>query len=161
MIDWIARARFSQKGCSPAAKTDESPISSVSSVPVTSIQESREPVSSVSSVGIKAAPEKRELEPTGVQDGAWTDADIAHFLDRRARLLRWGWTEQQAEAVAEHLTRRDADDDRRMCVECRHCRPGLICATYRAAGVGRELGRDLATLLQRCPAFAPHHGLCE
>ena len=28
----------------------------------------------------------------------------------------------------------------------------------RAAGVGRELGHDLATLLQRCPAFVPEGG---
>jgi len=69
-------------------------------------------------------------------------------------LLRHGWNEQQAEALAERLTQRDADDDRRTCVECLHCRPGLTCDAYRPAGVGRELGRDLATPLQRCPAFA-------
>jgi hypothetical protein len=72
--------------------------------------------------------------------------------------MRWGWTQQQAEALAERLTLRDADDDRRTCVECSHCRPGLICDAYRAAGVDRELGRDLATLLQRCPAFVPSEG---
>ena len=84
---------------------------------------------------------------------------VTAFIARRERLLRWGWTQQQAEAVAERLTLRDLDaDDRRLCVECRHCRPGLTCAAYRAAGVGRELGRDLATLLQRCPAFVPEGG---
>lgn len=83
---------------------------------------------------------------------------VAAFFARRDRLLRWGWKEQDAEALAERLTHRDADDDRRTCVECKHFRPGPICAAYRTAGVGRELGRDLATLLQRCPAFLPSEG---
>jgi hypothetical protein len=91
----------------------------------------------------------------GALPPAWGDDEIRRFLDRRARLMRWGWTEAEAEAMAERLVLRDADDDRRMCVECQHCRTGLICTAYRAAGVARELGRDLATLLQRCPAFAP------
>jgi len=83
---------------------------------------------------------------------------VAAFIARRDRLLRWGWKIQDAEALAERLTLRDADDDRRACVECDHCRPGLTCDAYRAAGVGRELGPDLATLLQRCPAFVPSEG---
>lgn len=73
-------------------------------------------------------------------------------------LRRHGWNEQEAEALAERLTLRHTGDDRRTCIECKHCRPGLICAAYRAAGVGRELGRDLATLLQRCPAFLANEG---
>ena len=90
--------------------------------------------------------------------GKWT-ARLEAFTARRDRLLRWGWTKQQAEAVAKRLTLRDRDaDDRRLCVECTHCRPGLTCTAYRAAGVGRELGHDLATLLQRCPAFVPEGG---
>ena len=37
---------------------------------------------------------------------AWTDADIARFLDRRARLMRWGWAEPEAEKLAERLVKR-------------------------------------------------------
>ena len=85
---------------------------------------------------------------------AWTDADIARFLDRRARLLRWGWPEPEAERLAERLVRRDREsDDRGACVECRHYRPGR-CGNHRTAGLySSEVGRDLATLLQRCPGF--------
>lgn len=36
---------------------------------------------------------------------ARTDADVSAFTDRRARLLRWGWTEAEAERVAERLAR--------------------------------------------------------
>ena len=34
---------------------------------------------------------------------AWTDGDIARFLDRGARLLRWGWTQPKAERLADRL----------------------------------------------------------
>lgn len=153
MIDWVARAKteFSQRRRVPTDEADETPsLSSVSSVPLQPICGERE-VSSVSSVGVTGLSEKRGV----TMAMAWADIDIARFKDRRARLLRWGWNERDAEALAERLTRRDAGDDRRMCVECHHCMPGLVCAKHRAAGVGRELGRDLATMLQHCPAFAP------
>jgi TubC N-terminal docking domain len=82
----------------------------------------------------------------------WSDDDIHRFNTRRARLLRWGWSEPQAEALAERLTLRDRDD-RIACIECSAYRPGR-CANHRSAGLGTaELGRDLAMLLQRCPGF--------
>lgn len=92
---------------------------------------------------------------------AWSDADIARFLARRDRLLRWGWPESEAERVAERLARRDRSsaagdpDDRVACaLDCAHYRPGR-CANHRRAGLhSGELGRSLAGLLQRCPGFA-------
>ena len=86
---------------------------------------------------------------------AWTDADIASFLDRRARLLRWGWPQGEAEGLAERLVRRDRErtDDRVNCADCGHYRPGR-CGNHRRAGLGMpDVGRDLAALLQRCPGF--------
>jgi len=85
---------------------------------------------------------------------AWTDADIARFLDRRARLLRWGWAADDAEKLAERLARRDREHDERVsCTDCRHYRPGR-CGNHRRAGLhAPDIGRDLATLLQRCPGF--------
>ena len=86
---------------------------------------------------------------------AWTDGDIARFISRRTRLLRWGWPEAEAEEVAERLVKRDraTDDDRVNCTECHHHRPGR-CGNHRAAGLHSfELGRDLAGMLQRCPGF--------
>lgn len=152
MIDWIEHARVSQKKRSPTAKTDETPISSVSSV------------------GFSGICEKHDLATSArVDRGTWTDADIATFTDRRARLRRWGWPDSEAEALAHRLTLRDREnDERRACVECRRCQQaGSICTTHRVAGVGRELGRDLSTRLQRCPAFTPvtnrqsTHGGCS
>lgn len=85
---------------------------------------------------------------------AWTDEDIARFLARRARLLRWGLSEAEAEKLADRLVRRDREQDERVnCTDCQHYRPGR-CGNHRRAGLqGPDVGRDLATLLQRCPAF--------
>ena len=86
---------------------------------------------------------------------AWTDGDVARFSDRRARLLRWGWGEGEAEKLAERLARRDREgDDRVSCTDCRHYRAGR-CGEYGRAGLrAAEVGRDLAGMLQRCPAFS-------
>ena len=87
---------------------------------------------------------------------AWTDGDIARFLDRRTRLIRWGWPEADAEKLAERLVIRDRERDERVsCTDCRHYRPGR-CGNHRQAGLhGSEVGRDLAGLLQRCTGFNP------
>ena len=92
---------------------------------------------------------------------AWTDADITAFLERRDRLMRWGWTEPDAEKQAEKLVKRDREaDDRVSCIDCRHFRHGR-CGNHGRAGLNSpELGRDLASLLQRCTGFAcPVEGL--
>ena len=69
--------------------------------------------------------------------------------------MRGGWTEPEAEHLAERLVQRDRDgDDRRLCIECRHYRPGR-CGNHGCAGLQvPELGRDLAAMLQRCPGFS-------
>ena len=56
MIDWLARAdtEFSQKARIGTDKTDETPISSVSSVPVRALLQKCDGVSSVSSDDSKA-----------------------------------------------------------------------------------------------------------
>lgn len=96
-----------------------------------------------------AAPEAPDLSAV-----AWTDADIARYADRRARLLRWGWAEPEAERLAERLVKRDRDQDARVsCTECRHYQPGR-CGNHKAAMLSTaEIGRDLAALLQHCPGF--------
>lgn len=86
---------------------------------------------------------------------AWSDADIARFNNRRARLIRWGWPMPEAEALAERLTQRDREgDDRVSCADCRHYRRGR-CGNHAQAGIGGpEVGRELAAMLQRCRGFS-------
>jgi hypothetical protein len=93
---------------------------------------------------------------TDIAAVAWTDGDIARFIDRRARLLRWGWAELDAEMLAERLVKRDRErDDRVSCAECAHYRPGR-CGNHQRAGLhGVDAGRDLVSMLQRCPGFRP------
>ena len=68
--------------------------------------------------------------------------------------MRWGWAEPEADRLAERLVRRDREADERVsCTDCRHYRPGH-CGNHRAAGLqSPDVGRDLAAMLQRCPAF--------
>ena len=100
------------------------------------------------------------IDRTDLAAVAWTDADMARFLDRRARLLRWGWAEADAERMAERLVIRDRGGDVRVsCTECMHYRPGR-CGNHKAAALqSPEVGRDLAALLQRCEAFGLRRGL--
>ena len=86
---------------------------------------------------------------------AWTAGDIGRFVERRARLMRWGWGVADAEALAGRLVCRDRSGDiRASCTECHNYRPGW-CVNHIAAGLGTaEVGRDLAGLLQRCQGFA-------
>ena len=87
---------------------------------------------------------------------AWTDGDIARFLDRRARLICWGWLEPEAERLADRLARRDREHDERVsCADCGNYRPGR-CGNPKASGLGSaDVGRDLAAMLQRCAGFSP------
>jgi len=86
--------------------------------------------------------------------GGWDDAEISRFQARAASLRRGGIGDDDADDLAERLTLRDRQqDDRVMCLECSHYRPGRCC-NHRSAGLpGSEVGRDLAALLQRCPGF--------
>ena len=85
---------------------------------------------------------------------AMNGAELAAFTARRVQLMRWGWIESEAEALAERLVKRDRNkDERASCTECRHFRPGR-CGNHGRAGLNvPDLSRDLSVLLQRCPGF--------
>ncbi len=86
--------------------------------------------------------------------GDLAEAEATRLQDRRARLLRWGWPEAAADHLAARLARRDREADPRVsCADCGHFRPWR-CGNHRRAGLpAPEAGRDLASLLQRCPGF--------
>ena len=61
-----------------------------------------------------------------------------------------------AERLADSLVNRDRDDDdRRLCLECRHLHGAgpYRCGNARAAGVHADLARDLVLILQRCHGY--------
>lgn len=108
---------------------------------------------------IHAADREQQVTPDHLAAVCWTDSDIARFLGRRDRLLRWGWPEADAENLAERLVVRDREelDDRVSCADCRHCRPSR-CDNYSRAGLNSpDLGRSWVQLLQRCPGFENIH----
>ena len=113
-------------------------------------------VLSVLAVGAERGPANSSPAESGpdLSAVAWTESDIDRFLARRARLLRWGWPEPEAEALADRLVRRDRELDARMsCTDCQHYRPAR-CGNHRRAGLSTpDVGRDLAAMLQRCPGF--------
>ncbi len=90
----------------------------------------------------------------GRHAGQWDDKDMASFLDRRARLMRWGWVEADAECWAARLVVRDRDADTRVsCADCAAYRPGQ-CGNHQRAGLlSPEVGRDWVARLERCPGF--------
>lgn len=70
------------------------------------------------------------------------------------RLMGWGWPEADARAVAHLIEERDAADDRRLCVECRHYWPERCKAHHRAGLPSPTIGKQWAVLPQRCTGFA-------
>lgn len=149
---WLARL----------AALDESGVEKISAPPFPPHCQNRQnPVLSVLAGGRKGGCSEislgREATPAlpHARGCGWGDADIGRFRARRARLLRWGWPADEAEALADRLICRDLarEDDRVSCTDCRHYRPGR-CGNHQRAGLhSPALGRDLAGLLQRCPGF--------
>lgn len=144
MGKWIARLKAKAvhpllQGTDETDETPQSGVLSVLSVPVGEGAANSSPA--------QAAPDLSAM--------TWTDADIDRFLARRTRLLRWGWAEPEAEALAERLVQRDRETDPRVtCAECRHYQPGR-CTNHQHAGLlTAEVGRDLAATLQRCRGFS-------
>ena len=87
----------------------------------------------------------------------WYDAAIARFQARTVAIQRRGFTELDAQDLAERLHLRDVHCDyRHLCLECEHLagRAGAWrCGNHKAADVGRELPRDLAAMFQNCAGF--------
>lgn len=69
------------------------------------------------------------------------------------RLIRFGWPPDDIRAVARTIAQRAPDDGRRTCAECAHYRPGRCVQRRRARLLTDEIGRDWASLPQRCPAW--------
>jgi hypothetical protein len=84
----------------------------------------------------------------------WSEFAIKAFARRADALHERGFDAQDALDLAERLHLRDVTaDERRCCVECQHFH-GWRCNQYRSALLDRPVvSRDLAVMLQRCPAF--------
>lgn len=87
----------------------------------------------------------------------WDDATIARFQARVTTIRRRGFTEEDADDLAERLHLRDVHADHRaLCLECRHLAgsvTGWRCGNHRAADVARDLPAAQVTMPQDCPGF--------
>ena len=84
---------------------------------------------------------------------AMNGQEIDTLMARQALFCQRGAAPQDAERLADSLVNRDRDDDdRRLCLECRHLHGAgpYRCGNARAAGVHADLARDLVLTLQRC-----------
>lgn len=87
---------------------------------------------------------------------AMNGAELEQFAKRAQQFTRRGITAEAAETMADRLVIRDREqDDRHTCLECTTYRPGRRGNHRRAGLQAPDVGRDLATLLQRCPGFQP------
>ena len=82
--------------------------------------------------------------------------EIDTLMARQALFCQRGAASQDAERLADSLVNRDRDDDdRRLCLECRHLRGAgpYRCGNARAAGLHADLARGLVLTLQRCHGY--------
>lgn len=89
---------------------------------------------------------------------AMNTAEIDTFTERLHLFTRHGLDYTEAETLADGLVTRDRDqDDRRLCLECRHLRRGAGlwgCNQWKRAGLAAAgVPADLVKLLQRCEGF--------
>lgn len=149
MGKWIARLRQADSATPPADATDKTPKTS-GGLPLGGLLS----VLSVPPEG-GCAIARSALEPSEtVGSMLHMPAIRADLLLLRSRLVRWGWSRSLARRTVGLISARADDDPRRLCPECSNYRPGA-CATPGAAGMmGGEVGTDLATTLQHCPAYS-------
>ena len=87
---------------------------------------------------------------------AMNGQEIDTLMARQALFCQRGAASQDAERLADSLVNRDRDDDdRRLCLECRHLHGAgpYRCGNARAAGVHADLARGLVLILQRCHGY--------
>ena len=180
MTTWAARAKaaISQTGQGGTVKTDEtmvSRLSAVSSAPTDAAPAWAEGLSSVLAVPSPAVLEKHDSSIAMTEDpdrwcwpqsSAMNGAEIDTFAVRLHRFTDKGLARNDGEALADKLLLRDREqDDRRVCLECRHFAGhgarSWRCGNWQAAGVAlrsrdAQLPADLVVQLQRCDGFTAH-----
>ena len=87
---------------------------------------------------------------------AMNGQELDTLMARQDLFCQRGVSAQDAERLADSLVIRDrSDDDRHICLECRHLRGAgsYRCGNARAAGLHADLARDLVLTLHRCHGY--------
>ncbi|MGP1692182.1 MAG: hypothetical protein ACTS6O_06715 [Giesbergeria sp.] len=111
-----------------------------------------------------ASPETTAANAPAIDPARWAwphsnamnGQELDTFMARQNLFRQRGTTPQDAERVADKLVGRDrGEDDRRLCLECRHLRGESTyrCGNARAAGLHPDLARDMVLTLQHCHGY--------
>ena len=87
---------------------------------------------------------------------AMNGQELDSLMARQDLFRQRGATPQDAERMADKLVARDrGEDDRHICLECRHLRGEgpYRCGNARAAGLHADLARDMVQTLQHCQGY--------
>ena len=90
------------------------------------------------------------------QSSAMKEQEHDRHMARQYLFCQRGASAQDAQHLADSLVSRDrSDDDRRLCLECRHLHGAgpYYCGNARAADWTPDLPRDLVLTLQRCHGY--------
>lgn len=91
---------------------------------------------------------------------AMNGQELDTLMARQALFMERGASPQDAERMADKLVSRDrGEDDRHICLECRHLRGDgpYRCGNARAAGLHTDLARELVLTLQNCHGYDAAH----
>jgi hypothetical protein len=100
-------------------------------------------------------------KPEPTQSPYWPNTQHANDTEldtMQARLMlftRRGMDDTEADQLADKLLKVDREQSGQVtCHLCQHFNPRRkTCGNFRSAGVGQEVGSDLAAMLQRCPGY--------
>ncbi len=158
MSRWMLRAaEIGANASTPATVKTAKTIDGPSIRPLLSVVSVRYPDPSGDAcdlVSVLSVPQEGTFQKTSVgQRGdwhgrgwVWNENETQTFMVRQARFHTLGLPSGLAEELADQLVARDREgDDRRLCVECRHCCAGPRCVKQLA----------VLDVLQRCDHFLP------
>ena len=119
-------------------------------------------VAEVATVAVAKSPNSKAANDPALDPDRWcwphsaamTGAEIDRMVSRVERFVARGVDLIEATALADKLVLRDRDgDDRRLCLECDHLRPGERCGVRTVADVSGGRLIDALPNLQRCNQF--------
>ncbi|MCV2367323.1 hypothetical protein [Roseateles oligotrophus] len=83
------------------------------------------------------------------------DSELDTMEARMMLFTRRGMADTEADQLADKLLQADRQQTGQVtCHLCQHFNPRRkTCSNFKQAGVGQEVGSDLAAMLQRCPGY--------
>ena len=159
MSTWLARLK-SQKGPGPhATKATKTPSEAPKAVFVGFVAYPPGHIQKIDGAVANLDTPAANAPTTDPNRWAWPHSsamngqELDTLMARQDLFRQRGTSPQAAERLADKLVIRDrGEDDRRLCLECRHLRGDgpYRCGNARAAGLHPDLAQDMVQTLQHC-----------